>query len=387
MFSRAACSLSPVPPTDIVAVRVPFFEARLDPELKERILAGFERLIDTGTFANGPEVSDFERTFAEYCGVEFCVGVASGLDALRLALIAAGIEIGDEVIVPAQTFVATYEAVTQVGGRPVVVDVSELDYGLDADAVEAAITDRTRFLLPVHLYGQMADMERLAAIAARHGTLVLEDACQAHGAERGGRPAGTVGVAGAFSFYPAKNLGAFGDAGALVTSDPELARRVRALREHGQTAKYVHDLEGYTSRLDTLQALVLLHKLPLLDRWNDERRIAARFYSDALEGVGDLLLPPVAPGSDPVWHLYVVRTADPGALAAFLRGRGIATGRHYPQPPHLSPAYARLGYSEGAFPVAEALSREALSLPIFPGIGEEQLAAVVDAVHDFFARP
>jgi len=224
----------------------------------------------------------------------------------------------------------------------------------------------------------------LGEIAERHGLFVLEDACQAHGATRDGIRAGAAGHAAAFSFYPSKNLGAFGDAGALVTNDESLAESIRALREHGQRAKYRHDLEGYTARLDTIQAIVLSHKLPLLDGWNEDRRAQARYYSDALDGVGDLKLPRVEPDSEPVWHLYVVRTAEPPRLAEFLQERGVATGRHYPEPPHLSKAYAHLGHREGSFPVAEAMGRECLSLPVFPGLRDEQLEAVVAGVEAFF---
>jgi len=366
-------------------VAVPFVDLRpMHDGLKSALLAEISDLIDTGAFTNGPQVAELERAFAEYCGTTECVGLASGLDALRLALIAAGIQPGDEVLVPANTFVATVEAVLQAGGKPVPVDVTETDYNLDADAAEAAITPRTRFLLPVHLYGQLADVAALRSLAQRSGLLLLEDACQAHGAERDGFRAGGVGFAAAFSFYAAKNLGAMGDAGALVTDDADLAARIRALREHGQRAKYRHDWQGYTARLDTIQAIVLLQKLPLLGGWNEQRRAAARFYDEGLAGIGDLVLPPVPPGSDPVWHLYVVRTARPEALAAFLAERGIGSGRHYPEPVHLSAANAGLGYSEGAFPVTEALAREVLSLPIYPGIAEEQLAAVADAVSAFF---
>ena len=294
------------------ATRVPFLD--LGPShdgLVTALLEDFARLIESGAFTNGPAVAEFEEAFAAYCGSAHCVGLASGLDALRLALIALELEPGDEVIVPADTFVATLEAVTQAGGTPVLADVSESDYNLDPEAAEAAVGPRTRALLPVHLYGQLADLERLAALAERHGLAVVEDACQAHGARRDGHGAGATGLAGAFSFYPAKNLGAMGDAGALVTSDAELAAHARMLREHGQTRKYRHEAEGWTARLDTIQALVLLRKLPLLDGWNEERRAAAAFYSEALAGVGDLRLPPVAAGSEPVWHLYVVRTARP----------------------------------------------------------------------------
>jgi len=354
--------------------------------LKEAILDDLAQLVGSGAFTNGPQVAEFEHAFAGYCGSARCVGVSSGLDALRLALFAAGAGPGDEVILPANTFAATIEAVLQAGATPVLVDVTESDYNIDPDAVEAAVTGRTRVLLPVHLYGQMADMGALGAIAGKHDLTVIEDACQAHGAERDGRRAGSAGLAAAFSFYPAKNLGAFGDAGALTTDDEGLAARVRALREHGQFRKYEHDLAGYTARLDTMQALVLLRKLPLLDAWNEQRRAAARLYAQALSGVGDLRLPPVPDGSNPVWHLHVVRTAEPERLADFLRRRGIQTGRHYPQPLHLAPAYAYLGYQRGQFPVAERLAREVLSLPIFPTITEAQLAAVVEAIDTYFRR-
>lgn len=369
------------------ALRVPFVD--LEPQhapLREELLAEIGELIDSGQFTNGPQVEELERAFATYCGSTHCVGVASGLDALRLGLLAADVGPGDEVVVPASTFVATLEAVTQTGATPVVADVRADDYGLDPGAGEAAVTPRTRFLLPVHLYGQMADAGGLLAVAARHGLGLLEDACQAHGATRDGLRAGAAGTAAAFSFYPGKNLGAMGDAGALTTSDGELATRVRALREHGQREKYRHERVGYTARLDTIQALVLRRKLERLDGWTAQRRAAAAFYGEALAGAGDLVLPAVPEGSEPVWHLYVVRTADPAALGRFLAERGIASGRHYPEPVHLTEAYASLGHRPGEFPVAEALAREALSLPLFPGIAEAQLAAVAGAVQEFFAR-
>jgi dTDP-3-amino-3,4,6-trideoxy-alpha-D-glucose transaminase len=364
---------------------VPFLDlAPVHEGLKAELLAAISDLIDLGAFTNGAAVADFERAFAEHCGTRCCVGTASGLDALRLALIAAGIEPGDEVVVPAMTFVATFEAVTQAGGRPVVADVSDADDGLDPAAAAAALTGSTRFVVPVHLYGQIADMRALRSLAARHDLAIVEDACQAHGAERDGLRAGAAGTAAAFSFYPAKNLGAFGDAGAVVTDDARLARRLRVLREHGQRLKYRHEVEGYTARLDTIQALVLLRKLPLLEGWNEERRAAAAFYDAALAGVGDLRLPPVPEGSNPVWHLYVVRTQVRAPLADYLAERRIATGRHYPDPPHLTEAYAHLGYRRGEFPVAERLGDEALSLPMFPGISEAQLETVVEAISSFF---
>ena len=363
---------------------VPFLDLHPshDP-LRSALVAEIAGLLDSGAFTNGPQVAEFERAFAAFCGTRECVGVASGLDALRLTLIALGLEPRDEVILPAHTFVATAEAVTQAGGTPVLVDVSEAVYNLDPDAVAAAITPRTRFLLPVHLYGQLADMRGLNPLAERHGLTIIEDACQAHGATRDGFTAGAAGAAAAFSFYPGKNLGAFGDAGAIVTDSETVADVARALREHGLRTKYRHDLIGWTSRLDTIQALVLLHKLPHLQRWNDERRAAAAYYLERLENVGDIVLPPVAPGSEPIWHLFVIRTADPDALASSLGKRGIATGRHYPQAVHQTEAYRSLG---GSFPVAERITQTCLSLPIFPGITEEQLAMVVAGVQDYVAR-
>jgi dTDP-3-amino-3,4,6-trideoxy-alpha-D-glucose transaminase len=358
------------------AVGVPFLDLGPSHEqLKHSISKEITDLIDTGAF---------EEAFAAFCGVRNCVGVASGLDALRLGLMAAGLQPGDEVIVPANTFVATIEAVTQAGGKPVLVDVREDDYNIDAVRIDDAVTPATRFVLPVHLYGQLADMTSLKEIAAARGLTIVEDACQAHGAARDGFGAGTVGACSAFSFYPGKNLGAFGDAGALTTDDDEIAEHVRALREHGQRRKYHHDFEGYTARLDTIQAIVLLHKLPLLTRWNQERDAIARVYLEELEGVGDLVLPAVASASHPSWHLFVVRTSDPYALGAFLDERGIGTGRHYPQPIHLSPAYASLGHGPGDFPVTERVAAEVLSLPIFPGMTGNQATMVVAAIRDFF---
>ena len=352
--------------------------------LKAGILDDVAALLDSGAFTNGPAVREFEEAFAAYCGRRECVGVANGTDALRLALLAAGLAPGDEVIVPANTFIATFEAISQAGGVPVPVDVTESDYNLDPDAVHEALTERTAFILPVHLYGQLANMAPLERLAERAGARILEDACQAHGARRDGRSAGGVGIAAAFSFYPGKNLGAIGDAGAIVLDDPVVADTLRALREHGQHEKYRHVAEGFTSRLDTVQALVLLRKLPLLDEGNRERRAAAAFYVRALAGVGDLRLPAVPAGSEPVWHLFTARTTHRDELASFLRARGIGIGIHYPEPPHLSEAYASLGYRPGDFPVTEALAGELLSLPIYPGISEAQLETVVEAVADAF---
>jgi dTDP-3-amino-3,4,6-trideoxy-alpha-D-glucose transaminase len=368
-------------------IAVPFLD--LQPShgpVKDGILAEISSLLDSSAFTNGRQVGAFEEAFAAYCGVRNCVGLGSGLDALRLGLLAMGLRPGDEVIVPAHTFAATFEAVTQARGRPVPVDVQSEDYNLDVAAAASSVSSKTRFVLPVHLYGQLSDMRAVRELAETANLQVLEDACQAHGATRDGFRAGSGGTCGAFSFYPGKNLGAFGDAGALTTNDDGLAAHVRALREHGQRQKYHHDFEGYTARLDTIQAVALLHKLPFLDGWNAERRRIAAAYIAALEGIGDLRLPPVPSGSEPSWHLFVIRTADPDGLATYLGERGIMSGRHYPQPLHLSAAYAWLGYQRGAFPVTEAIAAEALSLPIFPGMTDAQIGRVVENTREFFER-
>ena len=355
--------------------------------IKRRVLERISSTIDRGDFTNGDAVAEFQRKFADFTGRRHCVAVSSGVDALRLSLVASGLAPGAGVIVPAMTFAATFEAVLQAGGHPVVADVADDDSNLDVrQAQRAGEDDGTTHMLPVHLYGQMADMRRLSSVADAHGLQIVEDACQAHGALRNGLRAGGVGQAAAFSFYPAKNLGAFGDAGALVTDDEGLAEHVRALRVHGETRKYHHEYVGYTARLDTLQAIVLLEKLPLLEEWNRQRRAAAHFYADALQGLETLRLPAEEPGSDSAWHLYVVRTPNPQQLADFLADRGIQTGRHYPEPPHLAPAYRNLGFGPGDFPVAEAIAHECLSLPLFPGIAESQLERVCSAIREYFDR-
>jgi dTDP-3-amino-3,4,6-trideoxy-alpha-D-glucose transaminase len=366
---------------------VPFLDlGRTHAGLKDALLEDFAALIDSGRFINGPAVAEFEAAFATYCGTKYAVGVASGLDALRLGLQAGGVQPGDEVIVPALTFVATLEAVTQAGARPVVVDVLEADATIDPLAVEAAIGERTSAVMPVHLYGHLADMRRLEDVTRPRSVRLVEDACQAHGATADtGRP-GERGQFAAFSFYPGKNLGAFGDAGAIVTDDEALADRVASLREHGQRAKYVHEIEGWTARLDSIQALVLLRKLALLDAWNESRRAVAARYLEELEGVGDLTLPVVAPGAGPVWHLFVVQTESPENMARFLDDHGVQSGRHYPDAVHLTPAYRWLGYSAGDFPVAERRAAKSLSLPIFPAMEDEEIDIVVAAIRAYFAQ-
>jgi dTDP-4-amino-4,6-dideoxygalactose transaminase len=364
---------------------VPFVDlAPTNGVVKQRVLARIGATIDKGDFINGEDVEEFERQFAAYCGHAHCVGVSSGLDALRLSLLATDLSAGAGVIVPATTFAASLEAVIQAGGKPIIVDVDDRDYTLDVRQAEGEAAGASH-LMPVHLYGQLADMRRLVGVAATYDLEIVEDACQAHGSRRDGIAPGDAGRGAAFSFYPSKNLGAMGDAGALVMDDEELSLRVRALRVHGETFKYHHEYVGYTARLDTLQAIILLEKLPLLDEWNQQRRAAAQFYYEALSDLEGLQLPPHTEGSEPVWHLFVVRTSDPESLGRFLASRGVGSGRHYPEPVHLSPAYRHLGYAAGDFPVAEALAREGLSLPLYPGISEEQLEHVCDAIIDYCA--
>ncbi|MFQ3581504.1 MAG: DegT/DnrJ/EryC1/StrS family aminotransferase [Chloracidobacterium sp.] len=366
-------------------MQIPFVDLQAQYQaLKTELDAAVLRVMGQCNFILGKEVADFEQAFAEYVGAPYAVGVASGLDALKLVLEALGIGSGDEVIVPAHTFIASALAVSAVGARPVLVDVDEASFNLDPALIEAAITPRTKAIMPVHLYGQPADLSPLLDIAQRHGLRVVEDASQAHGARYQGRRVGGFGDAGCFSFYPGKNLGAYGDAGGLVTNDAGLAERVRYLRNYGQEVKYKHVVKGYNLRLDTMQAAILSVKLRHLDDWNARRAAHAAAYTHALEGVGDLRLPRVVTG-DHVFHLYVIRTKHRDALQAHLTERGVATVIHYPVPIHLQAAYADLGYRRGSFPVTERLADEILSLPIYAELTAEQQAHVINAVKSFFA--
>ena len=366
-------------------MQIPFVDLQAQYQsLKAEMDAAVLRVMQQCNFILGKEVSDFERAFADYVGAKHCVGVASGLDALKLTLEALGIGSGDEVIVPAHTFIASALAVSAVGARPALAEVEEDSFNLDPKRLEAALTPRTKAVMPVHLYGQPADLDPILDFARRHGLRVIEDASQAHGARYRGRRVGTFGDAGCFSFYPGKNLGAYGDAGGLVTDDDALAERARFLRNYGQEVKYKHVVKGYNLRLDTLQAAVLSVKLPHLDDWNARRAAHAAAYTHALEGVGDLKLPRVVYG-DHVFHLYVIRTAQRDALQQHLAERGIATVIHYPVPIHLQAAYADLGQGRGAFPLAEQLAGEILSLPIYAELTPDQRSDVIAAVKAFFA--
>jgi len=349
--------------------------------LRDALQEAFARVLNRGQLILGPEVEAFEQEFAGYCGAAHCVGCSNGLDALQLILRAAGIGPGDEVIVPAHTFVATWMAVSVVGATPVGADCEEASCNVSPEAVEAAITPRTKAIIAVHLYGRPADMPRLRDIADRHHLLLVEDAAQAHGATLGGRFAGTLGDAAAFSFYPTKNLGALGDGGAVVTSDTALAERVRRIGNYGSSAKYRHETLGLNARLDELQAALLRTKLPYLDSWNAARRKIAASYSDALSCRPGFAPPPLCshPGAESAWHLYVVQTDSRDSVQAALRAQGIETLIHYPIPPHLQNAYAAT-HDLGQYPNTERICLRALSLPLWPGMTETAVTCVAQAL-------
>lgn len=348
-------------------------------EVADQVAAAFERVLDNGAFVLGPAVEEFEDAFARFSGVAYCVGLGNGTDALELIVRAVGIGPGDEVLVPANTFVATALAVVRAGARPVLVDCD--DYHLmDPTQVEAALTARSRALLPVHLYGQPAQMEELGRIASAHDLIMLEDAAQAHGARRLGEPVGSFGAAAGVSFYPGKNLGAYGDAGAALTSSATLAARLRRLRNYGSEQKYQHPEIGFNSRLDSLQAVVLLAKLSRLADWNATRKALAARYDELLAEAEEVATPRQLAGNEHVWHLYVVRVPRRDAVLARLQQEGIGAAVHYPRPLHLHGAFAYLGYRAGDFPCAEAAASEILSLPLHPHLSAEDQERVVAAL-------
>ena len=404
---------------------IPFLDLRAAYlELKPEIDAAVARVMDSGWYILGEEVTAFEGEWATYCEAKHAVGVANGLDALHLALRALGVGPGDEVIVPSNTYIATWLAVSQCGATPVPVEPIEATYNIDPARIEAAITAKTKVILPVHLYGQPADLDPILAIARQHGLRVLEDAAQAHGARYQGRRIGAHGDAVAWSFYPGKNLGALGDGGAVTTNDPDIADRIRVLRNYGSRVKYVNEVQGVNSRLDPIQAAVLRVKLKVLDEWNTRRKTIAAQYLAAFsprpagEGLGEgatilpslsgsevevratispsppgrgagvrALIPPYVPDyADPVWHLFVIRSPQRDALQQQLMNAGIGTMIHYPIPPHLQAAYADPGYPPGAFPIAEDMAGGVLSLPIGPQLGVTAAGAVVDALTSLLAQ-
>ena len=348
-------------------------------ELKQELDEAIARVVSSGWFIGGGEIDQFEADFAQYCGATHAVGVANGLDALHLALRAMDVGPGDEVIVPTNTYIATWLAVSQCGATPVPVEPDARTYNIDPALIEAAITSRTKVILPVHLYGQPADMDPILTIARKHGLRVLEDGAQAHGARYKGRRLGSHGDAVTWSFYPGKNLGAMGDAGAVTTDDPQIADRIRVLRNYGSRVKYVNEVQGYNSRLDPLQAAILRVKLAHLDEWNARRNVIAQLYSSGLTEYG-LTLPHVPDWAEPVWHLYVVQHPQRDALQQALANAGVGSLIHYPIPPHRQQAYATAAWHKGAFPLAEQMADQVLSLPSGPAMSESDVRQVIDAV-------
>lgn len=357
--------------------KVPFLDLKAahDP-IRAEVLAAMHAVIDANAFAGGPFVTRFEEAYARYCGVPHCVGVGNGTDSLWFSLLALGVGAGDEVITVPMTFMATAEAITFAGARPVFVDIEPRTYTMDVSRIEAAITPRTKAIMPVHLFGQCADMDPILEIARKHNLVVIEDAAQAQGARYKGRPAGSMGHAGSFSFYPGKNLGAWGEAGAIVTADAALRDRLQMYRDHGQSRKYHHKVVGWNGRMDGLQGAVLGVKLKYLDQANAGRRRAAARYRELLAGLPDVILPAEAEHAFHIFHVYAVRVKQRDQLLKQLGERGIGCGIHYPIPVHLQEAYAGLGYKCGDFPVSEACADSFVSLPMYPELTDAQLAAV-----------
>jgi dTDP-4-amino-4,6-dideoxygalactose transaminase len=365
-------SAAPIPFVDLAAQHA---------EVASTVQHSWDEILRTSSYINGPAVKAFEAAYADFVGVEHCVGVSNGTDALELALRAAGIGAGDEVILPTNSFVATAESILRVGAKPVFVDCDPRYYLIDAEHVADRVTDRTRAVVPVHLYGQMADMQPLEQIVGLQGDLCLvEDAAQAHGARQGDRAAGAIGVAGATSFYPGKNLGAYGDGGAVLTTRDDIAHRVHLMRDHGSDRKYVHEAIGWNCRLDSLQAAVLSAKLERLQTWNEARRAAACRYDALLDGLEQVVTPATLEGNEHVWHLYVVQVPARDQVLTALEQAGIGAGIHYPIPIHLQPAFADTTSASGSCPVAEAAAQRIMSLPIHPHLTAEQQERVVSTL-------
>ncbi len=363
-------------------MEVPFLDLKAQNRaLKTEILPLWEEILDSAGFIGGKHVSAFEEEFASACSVKHCVAINSGTDALRFIFLALDLESGDEIITVPNTFIATTEAITQARGRIVFVDVDPGTYNIDPAKIEEVITPRTRGIVPVHLYGQPADMDPILAIAKKHGLWVVEDACQAHLAEYKGRKAGSIGIAGAFSFYPGKNMGACGEGGAVTTNDENLAAKVRMLRDHGQSKKYHHEMEGYNGRCDALQAAALRIKLKHLPAWNEARRKNAQCYFELLQDSDGIMLPKINENCLSVFHLFVIQVEERDIVQESLVQKGISTGLHYPIPLHLQKAYERMGLPPGSFPVAETCAKRLLSLPMYPELTEDQISYVCDCLN------
>jgi dTDP-4-amino-4,6-dideoxygalactose transaminase len=368
-------------------MKVPFLDLKAQYEsVQNEIAVALQQVLDNTAFAGGPFVEKFEKDFACFCECEFAIGVGSGTTALWMALSGLGIGHGDEVITAPNTFIATAEAISFSGAKPVFVDIDEQTYTIDPEQLEKAITPRTKAIIPVHLYGQTADMDRILKIAEAHGLFVVEDACQAHGAEYKGRKAGSMGDAGCFSFYPGKNLGAYGEAGAIVTNNADLAEKLRMLRDHGQARKYLHSIIGWNGRMDGFQGAVLSVKLKYLPAWNEARRRNARLYDQLLSDVSNIRTPVEADYAKHIYHIYAIRTQNRDTFISTLAEKGIRCGIHYPIPVHLQQAYKFLGYGTGSFPVAEKCAEELVSLPMFAELGKEQIRYVVHETELFFAQ-
>ena len=368
-------------------MEIPFLDLKRQyTSIKTEISEVFNDILDSQKFILGEYVEKLEKSFAKYCRSRYCIAVNSGTSALYLALKALGIGYGDEVITVPNTFIATAEAISMCGATPVFVDIDEKTYNIDVEKIEAAITEKTKAIIPVHLYGQCADMDRINEIAEEYNISVIEDACQAHGAEYKGKKAGSLGIAAAFSFYPGKNLGAYGDAGAVVTNNEDIAERIKLLRDHGSKKKYYHEIIGGNFRMDAIQGAVLSIKLRYLDKWNNLRRENAKIYNEYLEDLDKIILPYELDHAKHVYHLYVIRTKKRDELQEFLNDNKIITGIHYPIPIHLQKAYKNLGYSEGDFPVAERIATEILSLPMFPELSHKEIEYITKKIKYFIGR-
>ena len=376
-------------------MNVPFLDLKVQyKQIEHEVLPMVTEAMTNGAFIGGPQVLGFEKEFAEFCDSKYCAGLNSGTDALRFALMAVGVGPGDEVITVPNTFIATTEAISQAGATPVFVDIDEQTYNMAPQKLEAYLNQRhahgamrsagrPKAVIPVHLYGQPADMDPIMEIARKYNIIVIEDACQAHGALYNNRKAGSFGAVGCFSFYPGKNLGAYGEGGAIVTQDEEIANTIRMIRDHGQAKKYFHDMEGYNGRLDAIQAGVLRIKLRRLSDWNKSRRKNAAYYNELLSKVDGVTLPLEADFASSVYHLYVILVDDREGLQQFLSDKGVGSGLHYPLPLHLQKAYAHLGYKEGSFPVTESVAKRLISLPMFPELTREQIEYVVQCIKEF----
>ena len=368
-------------------MQVPFLDLKTQyKQIEHEVLPMITVAMADGAFIGGEQVSCFEEEFAKFCDSSYCAGVNSGTDALRFALMAIGVGPGDEVITVPNTFIATTEAISQAGAKPVFVDVYPDTCNMDVSKIEEKISKNTKAIIPVHLYGQPADMDQVLTIAQENGIGVIEDACQAHGAMYKNKKAGSMGSVGCFSFYPGKNLGAFGEGGAIVTQDESIAQKIRMIRDHGQRKKYFHDLEGYNGRLDAIQAGVLRIKLKRLNDWNKLRLQNAGYYTELLSEVPAVMLPLEAEFATSVYHLYVILIDDRDGLQNHLNSKGIASGLHYPLPLHLQKAYDHLGYNKGDFPVAENIADRLLSLPMFPELTREQIEYVVESIKEYINR-